>query len=217
MEENAKGSAPKGVEHRLGRRFSQAGWLGFWLQIALGAVPVALGSWFYFVSPGAAAASGGGLNLVSLLAMAVLVILLVTTILFFYYTRIGKRLSTGASRWSRPRLRKLVGFGLLLGGFSVFASSIVMIAEVSSMLLTFLEFPQGGVPVIQTTATDATWISALDVLSLLALSLSITAEIIVIGLGFWLLSGIAKLQAAPASDAAARPAMDDGMATAPAG
>lgn len=217
MNENTKASPPKGVEHRLGRRFSRAGWLGFLLQIALGAVPVVLGSWFYFVSPNVASAPGGGLNLVSLLAMAVLVILLITTILFFYYTRVGKRLATGASRWKRPGLRKLVGFGLLLGGLSVFASSVVMIAEVTNMLLTFLEFPQGGVPVIQTTATDATWISALDVLSLLALSLSITAEIIVIGLGFWLLSGLNKLKAAPASAAMAEPAMDDGMVAAPAG
>jgi hypothetical protein len=216
MNENTGTSPAKGVEHRLGRRFSRAGWLGFLLQIALGAVPVVLGSWFYFVSPNATTASGG-VTLVSLLAMAVLVILLVTTILFFSYTRIGKGLATGASKWKRPGLRKLVGFGLLLGGFSVFASSIVMIAEVSSMLLTFLEFPQGGVPVIQTTANDATWISALDVLSLLALSLSITAEIIVIGLGFWLLSGLTKLQASPASTATAQPAMDDGMAAAPAG
>ena len=216
MNENTGTSTAKGVEHRLGRRFSRAGWLGFLLQIGLGAVPVVLGSWFYFASPNATTASGG-VTLVSLLAMAVLVILLITTILFFYYIRVGKRLSSGASKWKRPGLRRLVGFGLLLGGFSVFASSIVMIAEVSSMLLTFLEFPQGGVPVIQTTANDATWISALDVLSLLALSFSITAEIIVIGLGFWLLSGLTKLQASPASSATAQPAMDDGMAAAPAG
>jgi len=216
MNENSGTSTAKGVEYRLGRRFSRAGWLGFLLQIGLGAVPVVLGSWFYFVSPNATTASGG-VTLVSLLAMAVLVILLITTILFFYYIRVGKRLATGASKWKRPGLRRLVGFGLLLGGLSVFASSVVMIAEVASMLFTFLEFPQGGVPVIQTTTADATWISALDVLSLLALSLSITAEIIVIGLGFWLLSGLTKLQASPASAATAQPAMDDGMVAAPAG
>lgn len=215
MNENATTSAAKAVEHRLGRRFTLAGWLGFLLQITLGAVPVVLGSWFYFAGPSTAEA-GGGLDLVSLLAMAVLVILLITTILFFYYTRIGKRLSAGSSRWKRPALRRLVGFGLLLGGFSVLASSIVMIADVASMLFTFLEFPQGGVPVIQTTAADATWISALDVLSLLALSLSITAEIIVIGLGFWLLSALNRLPAA-ASATSAQAAMDDGMVAAPAG
>jgi hypothetical protein len=147
--------------------------------------------------------------------MAVLVILLVTTVLFFYYTRIGRRLEDGSSRATRPRLRRLVGFGLLIGGLSIFASSVVMIAEVTSMLLTFLEFPQGGVPVIQTTANDATWISALDVLSLLALSLSVTAEIVVIGLGLWLLSGLAKL---PVAAATAAPAEIDAAAqAAPAG
>jgi hypothetical protein len=204
----------QGPEHRLGRRFRRAGWLGFWVQIVLGAAPVVLGTWFYVLSPNVSM-PGGRIPVVGLLATAVLVILFVTTVLFFYYTRIGRRLEDGSSRATRPRLRRLVGFGVLIGGLSILASSLVMIAEVTSMLLTFLEFPQGGVPVIQTTANDATWISALDVLSLLALSLSVTAEIVVIGLGLWLLSGLAKL---PVADATAAPADFDAMAqAAPAG
>jgi hypothetical protein len=176
-------SAP---ERRLGQRFRRVGWLGFWVQVVLGAVPVALGTWFYLLSPNVNM-PGGRFPLVSILAMCVLLILLFTTVLFFYYTRVGRRLEEGTSRWTRPRLKGLVRFGLAASGISVLFSSVVMIGEITHMLLTFLEFPQGGVPVIQTTVADSTWISALDVLSLLALSLSISAEIVILGLGLWLM------------------------------
>jgi hypothetical protein len=176
-------SAP---ERRLGQRFRRVGWLGFWVQVVLGAVPVALGTWFYLLSPNVNM-PGGRFPLVSILAMCVLLILLFTTVLFFYYTRVGRRLEEGTSRWTRPRLKGLVRMGLAASGISVLFSSVVMIGEITHMLLTFLEFPQGGVPVIQTTVADSTWISALDVLSLLALSLSISAEIVILGLGLWLM------------------------------
>lgn len=193
-------SAP---ERRLGQRFRRVGWLGFWLQIVLGAVPVALGTWFYFSSP-SISPPGGRFPLVGMLATGVLLILLVTTVLFFYYTRVGRRLEDGTSRWTRPRLKGLVRFGLAASGISVLFSSVVMLGEISHMLVTFLEFPQGGVPVMQTTITDSTWISALDVLSLLALGLSISAEILVLGLGLWLMYWLthAKPAAAPAATTA---------------
>jgi hypothetical protein len=193
------------AERRLGQRFRRVGWLGFWVQIVLGAVPVAIGSWLYMMSPNITA-PGGRFPLVGLLATCVLLILFVTTILFFYYTRVGRRLEAGASRWTRPRLKGLVRVGLALSGISVFFSAVVMIGEITHMLLTFLEFPQGGVPVIQTTAQDSTWISALDVLSLLALSLSITAEILILGLGLWLMYWLAR--AAPAAAPAPSAAVD---------
>ncbi len=186
-------------ERRLGQRFSRVGWLGFWLQIVLGAVPVALGTWFYLLSPNVTM-PGGRIPLVSLLAVCVLVILLFTTALFFYYTRVGRRLRAGTSRWTRPRLKGLVRFGLAASGISVLFSAVIMLGEITHMLLTFLEFPQGGVPVIQTTMQDSTWISALDVLSLLALALSVIAEILVLGLGLWLMYWLTR--AAPGAAAA---------------
>lgn len=193
------GDAP---ERRLGQRFRRVGWLGFWLQMVLGIVPVALGALFYFTSP-TVAMPGGRFPLVSILATCVLAILIFTTILFFYYARVGRRLEQGTSRWTRPRLKGLVRFGLAASGISVFFSAVVMLGEITHMLLTFLEFPQGGVPVIQTTMQDSTWISALDVLSLLALALSVIAEILILGLGLWLMYWLMRPAAAVAKAAEA--------------
>jgi hypothetical protein len=203
MEDAAAITPASAPERRLGQRFRRVGWLGFWLQIVLGGVPVVLGTWFYLLSPNVNM-PGGRLPLVSLLAMTVLLILVFTTILFFYYTRVGRRLEAGTSRWTRPRLKGLVRMGLAASGISVLFSSVVMIGEITHMLLTFLEFPQGGVPVIQTTVADSTWISALDVLSLLALSLSVSAEIVILGLGLWLMYWLTRAApaVAPAADGA---------------
>lgn len=191
------GTSRAAPERRLGKRFRRVGWLGFYLQILLGAIPVVLGGWFYLMSPNVSVL-GGDFPLIGFLAMAVVAILLFTTGLFFYYTRVGRQLETGTGRWTRPRLKGLVRVGLAASGISVLFSSIVMIGEVSHMLLTFLEFPQGGVPVIQTAAADASWISALDVLSLLALAWSVAAEILILGLGLWLMYWLAR--PAPAAE-----------------
>jgi hypothetical protein len=198
-------------ERRLGQRFRRTGWLGFWLQIVLGAVPVALGTWFYMLSPNVTM-PGSRFPLISLLTLCVLLILLFTIALFFYYTRVGRRLESGTSRWTRSRLKGLVRLGLAASGVSVLFSAVIILGEVTHMLLTFLEFPQGGVPVIQTTVQDSTWISALDVLSLLALALSITAEILVLGLGLWLMYWLTH--AAPAAAPAA--SLDPGAIPEPA-
>lgn len=183
-------------ERRLGQRFRRIGWFGFWLQIVLCVVPIAIGTLLYVASP-SAGMPGGRLALVSTLTMSMLLILLLTTALFFYYTRVGRRLEAGTSRWTRPRLKGLVRFGLAASGISVFCSAVIMLWETTFMLRTFLEFPQGGVPVIQTTMQDSTWISALDVLNLLTLALSILIEILVLGLGLWLMYWL--MRAAPAA------------------
>jgi len=186
-------------ERRLGQRFRRTGWIGFWLQIVLCVVPVAIGTLIYLASPDAGM-PGARMALISTLTTGVLLILVVTTVLFFYYTRVGKRLETGTSRWTRRRLKGLVRFGLAASGISVFCSAVLMLWETTFMLRTFLEFPQGGVPVIQTTMQDSTWISALDVLSLLTLTLSILTEILVLGLGLWLMYWLTHPAPATASE-----------------
>jgi hypothetical protein len=65
---------------------------------------------------------------------------------------------------------------------------LVMTIEVAHLLFYFLTMPQAGVPVFQTTATDtASWVSAVDMLSLLALIACLFVELIVLAFGLWLL------------------------------
>jgi hypothetical protein len=67
-------------------------------------------------------------------------------------------------------------------------SMMVMMIETGHLLFYFLAAPQGGVPVFQTPgAGPASWVSAVDMVSLMALSLFVFAELVVLILSLWLL------------------------------
>ena len=64
----------------------------------------------------------------------------------------------------------------------------VMLFEVTHLLTYFLRAPQAGVPVIQTTGGGrATWVSAADMLNLLALIFIMFGELVVLIFSLWLL------------------------------
>ena len=65
---------------------------------------------------------------------------------------------------------------------------LIMLFEVARLLIHFLRAPQAGVPVIQTTgAGTATWVSAADMMSLMALILGMFGELTFLILSLWLL------------------------------
>jgi hypothetical protein len=74
------------------------------------------------------------------------------------------------------------------GAAGIVFSMLVMLFEVAQLLIHFLRAPQAGVPVIQTTgAGTATWVSAADMMSLMALILSMFGELAFLILSLWLL------------------------------
>jgi len=63
-----------------------------------------------------------------------------------------------------------------------------MLFEIIQLLLYFLRAPQGGVAVIQTTASgQESWMSAADVVNLLALNLTLFGGPTVLVFSIWLL------------------------------
>jgi hypothetical protein len=67
-------------------------------------------------------------------------------------------------------------------------SMIVMLVEAANLLFSFLKAPQAGIPVIQTSGSEAVkWVSSVDMASLMALILMLFAELIVLIFGLWLL------------------------------
>lgn len=173
---------------RLGRSFRRIGQAGFWAQILLAIIPVVVGSAAFMVST-SVNAPGSRFGLVGYLAIASFVILLFTTLWFRRYIRIGARLEADGGAMSPKALLRTVWTGLIASSCGILLSIVVTIFEVGYLLFRFLEAPQGGVPVIQ-TGGDAAWISAIDVLSLLALVFTMAAEIIVLVLGLLLLSRV---------------------------
>jgi hypothetical protein len=67
-------------------------------------------------------------------------------------------------------------------------SMVVMLVEAANLLYYFLKAPQAGIPVIQTAGHEAVyWVSAVDMVSLIALILTLFAELIVLVFSLWLL------------------------------
>lgn len=176
---------------RLGRTFQRVGRLGFWVQLIIGSVPMIVGAALFMFSR-SVMLPGGRFSLIGFLALASLVILAFTTLWFLRYINIGKSLEQGERKWTQEKLSRAVWIGLTASCIGILFSTVVMVAEVTYLLVNFLEAPQAGLPVIQTTSGEeaVSWISAIDMMSLMALILTVVAEIAVLVLGLWLLSRV---------------------------
>lgn len=187
----------------LGRAFRKVGWLGFWTQIVVAVVPILIVGGVFgvvrgFTLPGARVQLLGWMSLISVL------ILLFTTFWSWRYRRIGRALEIGEAE--PAGLTRTVWTGLAASAVGILFSLVVMLSEIIFLLVVFLDAPQGGAPVFQTVdGSGPTWISALDVLSLLVLILTAAAEIVTLLLGLWLLW---RLSADPE---AAAPGEDEGF------
>lgn len=172
----------------LAKAFSRSGKLGFWLQIVLGSIPVFLMA-YSFTFAHSPVGPRAGLPIVEYLTLASLLILFFTTFWFWRYIRVGASLLDPVTRPSQASLIRTVWIGLLASSLGVLVSMIVMKIEVAHLLFYFLAAPQGGVPVFQAVIGEgqASWVSAVDMLSLMALLFTLAAEIIVMVLGLWLL------------------------------
>jgi hypothetical protein len=171
----------------LGKAFTRVGRIGLWVQVVLGSIPVVLIG-YNFAFAHSASGPRAGLPVVEYLTIASMLFLLFTIFWFWRYIGLGRALADPLTRPSPSAVLGRVWTGLLVSSFGVLVSLVIILIEVAHLLFYFLSAPQGGVPVIQTTGGGpASWVSAVDMLSLMALSLTLAAELVVMVLGLWLL------------------------------
>jgi hypothetical protein len=183
--ESAKLDSLAGTFRRLGR-------IGFWMQVVLGAFPVIL-MLYVFVFTGSLSVPGtrAGLQLIEHLTLLNLLVLVFTTIWFFRYRRLAERIADPASRPSRDSLLRTVWTGLVASSLGAIFSMLLLLLEVGQLLFYFLSAPQGGIPAIQAApavGSAGSWVSAVDVASLMSLLLTLSAEVIALVFGLWLLA-----------------------------
>ena len=171
----------------LSQSFSSLGWLGFWMQIAIGLVPLALTIYALAFGRNPAPGTRAGLPLIEYLSIAGLFVLAFTVLWSFRYTRLAIRLADPERRPTRAAVQKTVWTGVKASTFGIVLSMLVMLFEVIQLLIYFLRAPQAGVPVVQTTAGPTSWVSAADIAGLLALLLTTYVEVIVLVFSLWLL------------------------------
>lgn len=174
----------------LANTFRRLGRLGFWAQVVLGSFPVLLMT-YIFIFTGTVKLSGtrAGLPIVEYLTILNLLVLLFTTLWFYRYPGLSRRLLDPETRPTESQVERTVWTGLVASSLGAVFSMVVLILEVGQLLFYFLAAPQGGIPAIQTAPLGGgtSWVSTVDVASLMALLLMLTAEVIALVLGLWLL------------------------------
>jgi hypothetical protein len=183
----------------LAKAFSRWGRSGFWALVVMGAIPLAITVYTLVFSDRPAGSTRSGLPLVQFFSTAGLVLLVFLTLWFHRYTRIAQRLMDPASRPSDASLRKTVWTGVVAASSAILFSMLVLLLEVGTLLFYFLSAPQAGVPTVQTTgAAVATWVSAVDMMNLMSVILTLGGEIFALIFGLLLLFRTIQVPAAPA-------------------
>src|SRR5262245_31298502 len=167
--------------------FLWLGWAGFWLQVVFGSLPIIVMVYFFAFS-GNARVSRSGLPFVEYLTVVNLIILLFTIFWSYHYTRLARRLREPEKRPTESYVIRTVWTGVAASTAGMLFSMVVMLIEAANLLYYFLKSPQAGIPVIQTAGAEAVyWVSAVDMVSLIALILTLFAELIVLVFSLWLL------------------------------
>ena len=172
---------------RLAKQFSRLGWIGFWIQFALLAVPIVLLVYVLFVSS-PESAQRRGIDLSNYLSFGSLLVMVFTTFWFYRYTRLGKRIADPALRPPQSSALRTLWIGLWAGCLGIFFSMLLLLSAVGRMLFVLMANPQTGMQIAQGLGTDPTKsLSAMDAVSLTSLLFLLTAELLVLTFSLWLL------------------------------
>jgi len=172
---------------RLAKHFSRLGWIGFWIQLALLAIPIALLVYVLLVSS-PESAQRRGIDLGNYLSYGSLLVMVFTTFWFYRYTRLGKRIADPELRPPQSSVLRALWIGLWAGCLGIFFSMLLLLSAVGRMLFVLMANPQTGMQIAQSLGTDPTKsLSAMDAVSLTSLLFLLTAELLVLTFSLWLL------------------------------
>lgn len=171
---------------KLAKLFKRYGWVGFWLQVVLATFATLLAVNVLFFS-NSAAIQRQGIGLSEYLALLGFLILLFTIFWFYRYTRLARKIANPQQRPPKKTVIRTLWVGLWVSCLGITLSMFAMFLEVGHLLRVFLRAPQGGVPVIQTEFDPSTWVSAVDMVSLMADLSVLAGELVVLIISLWLL------------------------------
>lgn len=178
------------------RALRRWGGIAFWTQLFLAVIPVIVIT-IVFSSIYGVQAPIRSAGLLGAISLASFVILIATTFWCWRYRKLGRAMADGTQMPTHKQLERTLWIGLVLSATGIVLSMTVLFAEMTYLLIRFLEAPQGGVPVIQTVDGGTSWISAVDILGMMTVVLTLAAEIVVMVGGLWLLSRLMFLREGP--------------------
>jgi hypothetical protein len=181
---------------KLSRQFSRLGWLGFWIQAAMLAIPLVLLVYVLSIR-GPGSPQRIGIDLSNYLSYGSLLVMVFTTFWFFRYTRVGKRIADPERRPARAAVERTLWVGLWASGLGILFSMVLLFSAAGRMLFILLANPQTGIMIAPGPGGDPVQsISAMDAISLTSLLVILAAELIVLGISAWLLFRTTRAPAA---------------------
>ena len=182
MSESLSMQWPPADPNRLGAQFSRLGWLGFYIQLALLAVPILLTIYVLLRT------NPTGIDATNYLSYGSLFVMIFTTYWFFRYTRLGQQIQDPQNCPPQSSVISTLWIGLWAGCLGIFFSMLLLFGACWRLLFILLANPQTGLMVAPTLGgTPTQSISAIDAVSLMSLLIILTAELVVLGLSMWLL------------------------------
>jgi hypothetical protein len=184
LTESLQGSETDSLE----KAFSRLGWSGFWALVVMGAIPIIIMVYTFVFTGKPSGSSRSGLPFVQFFSTVGLLFSVFIALWFYRYTRIARRIQDPASRPSESSLRRTVWTGLVATILAILFSMLVLLFEVGTLLYYFLSAPQAGLATVQTTVDGfASWVSAIDIMNLMAVILTLGGEIFALIFGLLLL------------------------------
>ena len=171
----------------LARQFSRLGWIGFWMQLAMVVIPIALLIYvFFFSSP--ESTQRRGIELTNYMSYGGLLVMLFTIVWFYRYTRLARRIADPELRPPQASLIRTLWIGLWASCLGIACSMLLMMNAVWRMLMVLLATPQTGLAISAPMGGDpVATLSALDAMSMTVLLVILTAELVLLAFTLWLL------------------------------
>lgn len=167
--------------------FTRLGWIGFWIQVALAVLPLVM-LMMVVTRSGPGSSPLRRFDLREYVSFGSLLVLLFTMFWSYRYTRLAKRMLTPDRRPLSSYIIQNVWVGITAACLGAFISLVLLQVSVGRLLFLFMNAPQGGMQVFQTTIEErAKWVSTIDMLDLMTMMLTLTAEFAVAMFSLWLL------------------------------
>jgi hypothetical protein len=171
--------------HKLANAFRRWGWIGFWVQLILGFMPIMVLIFALVFRNLPNSDTSGNSLLFIILSYACLLALLFTLYWCFRYTRLSKKLDQPDKRPAKAEVIRCLWIGLVANVVGMAFAVIVGMGQVGTLLFKML-FSSPSVALYNPRAT----IVPFDIIAMQAMINTIAAELIGVIISLWLLQRV---------------------------
>lgn len=181
-----KSDIPPINPHRMASSLRRLGWIGFWLQVALGFIPILV-----LIIKVLSGQSRVNTSLGLFLAIACLLTLLLAMYWCFHYVRLARKLEDTQMRPAKVAVIRSLWIGLTINIVGMICAVLIAMKLIGTLTLKMLKLPQGATIITPGTAgsiNQSPLLTPSDMITIQAMINTIAAELVGIIIALLLLS-----------------------------